>query len=399
MVFARVVKGVFIVAAKRTPFGTYGGKLMNFTAVDLQEAAFKAALAAGGIKPEWVDSVVVGNVFHATTDGAYISRHASLRVGVRVDVPALTVNRLCGSSFQSVVTGSQEIMLGDANIVLTGGAENMSLSPHAVRGIRFGVRLGQDVVMEDTLWAGLTDQQIKTPMGITAENLAEKHGITRLQCDEFAVRSNQRWKAANTAGYFKAEMAPITVKTKKGEVLVDTDEHPKPDSTVEMLSKLPPVFKKNGTVDAGNASGICDGAGSVILASEEACNKYGLKPLARVTGYGVAGCDPYVMGIGPVPAIEALLKTTKRTLQEIDLVEVNEAFASQTLAVQKVLGIDPEKLNVNGGAIALGHPVGASGSRITTHLAHELVRRKMKTAIGSACIGGGQGIAVLLESI
>jgi acetyl-CoA acyltransferase 2 len=397
MVFARVVKGVFIVAAKRTPFGTYGGKLMNFSATDLQEVAFRAALTAGNVKPEWVDSVIVGNVFHAASDGAYLPRHASLRVGVRTEVPALAVNRMCGSGFQSVVTGSQEIMLGDAKIVLTGGAENMSLSPHAVRGIRFGVRLGVDVVMEDTLWAGLTDQQIKMAMGITAENLAEKYGISRLQCDEFAFRSVQLWKKANDAGYFKAEMAPVTIKTKKGTETVEVDEHPKPQTTVETLSKLPPVFKKGGTVDAGNASGICDGAGSVILASEEAIKQYGLKPLARVTGYGIAGCDPTIMGIGPVPAIEALLKTTGHALKDIDLIEVNEAFAPQTLAVQKALGIDNNQLNLNGGAIALGHPVGASGSRITAHLTHELIRRKAKTAIGSACIGGGQGIAVLLE--
>jgi len=399
MVFAKAVKGVFIVAAKRTPFGTYGGKLMNYTATDLQEIAFKAALASGKIKPESINSVIVGNVFHAAKDGSYLSRHASIRAGIPFPVPALAVNRMCGSGFQSVVTGSQEIMLQDAELVLTGGAENMSLSPHAVRGIRFGVRLGQDVVMEDTLWAGLTDQQISMPMGITAENLAEKYGITRQQCDEFAVRSNKRWKAANDAGYFKQEMAPITIKTKKGEFVMDVDEHPKPDTTVESLAKLAPVFKKNGTVDAGNASGICDGAGCVILASEAAIAKHNLNPLARVAGYGVAGCDPTIMGIGPVPAIRALLKATNLKLEDIDLFEVNEAFAPQVLAVMKDLGLDPEKTNVNGGAIALGHPVGASGSRITTHLTYELIRRNAKLAIGSACIGGGQGIALLLESI
>jgi len=399
MVFARVVTNVFIVAAKRTPFGTYGGKLMNYSATDLQEVAFKAALADGNVKPEWVDSVIVGNVFHATKDGAYISRHASLRAGVPIPVPALTVNRLCGSSFQCIINACHEIMLGDAKIVLTGGAENMSLSPHAVRGIRFGVRLGQDIIMEDTLWAGLTDQLAQMPMGMTAEKLADQYKITRLECDQFALRSTQLWKKANDSGFFKAEMAPITLKSKKGESVMDFDEHPKPQTTIEVLTKLPPVFKKDGTINAGNASGICDGAGSVIVASEEACRQYGLKPLARVTAYGVAGCDPTVMGIGPVPAIEALIKTSGRSLKDIDLIEVNEAFAPQTLAVQKALGIDMDKLNVNGGAIAVGHPVGASGSRITTHLTHELIRRKAKTAIGSACIGGGQGIALLIESV
>lgn len=372
---------------------------MNYSATDLQEVAFKAALAAGNVQPEWVNSVIVGNVFHATKDGAYISRHAGLRAGVPIPVPALTVNRLCGSSFQCIVNASHEIMLGDAQIVLTGGAENMSLSPHCARGIRFGIRLGQDVVLEDALWAGLTDQHVQMPMGMTAEKLADQYKISRLECDQFALRSTQLWKKANDAGYFKAEMAPITIKSKKGEIVMDVDEHPKPQTTLEVLSRLPPVFKKDGAVNAGNASGICDGAGSVIVASEEACNQYGLKPLARIAGYGIAGCDPTIMGIGPVPAIEALMKTTGRSLKDIDLVEVNEAFAPQTLAVQKVLGIDMDKLNVNGGAIAVGHPVGASGSRITAHLTHELIRCKAKTAIGSACIGGGQGIALLIESV
>jgi len=399
MVLSRAVRDVFIVAAKRTPFGTYGGKLANFSATDLCEAAAKAAIASCGIKPEAIDSVVVGNVFHATCDGAYISRHVGIRAGIPNTFTAVTVNRLCGSGFQSIVNAAQEIDLGESSVVLTGGAENMSLSPHAVRGIRFGVRLGQDIALEDTLWAGLTDHQIKTPMGVTAENLAEQYQISRADCDAFAVRSQQRWKKANDGGYFKAEMAPITVKTKKGEQVVDTDEHPKPETTVEGLGKLPSIFKKNGTVNAGNASGICDGAGCVILASGEAVKKHNLKPLARVLGYGISGCDPKIMGIGPVTAIEALLKATKKTITDIDLVEVNEAFAAQYLAVEKAAKLDPEKTNVNGGAIALGHPVGASGARITAHLVHELKRRGAKLAIGSACIGGGQGIAVLIESL
>lgn len=399
MVISRAVKGVFVVAAKRTPFGTYGGKLANLSATDLQEVAARAALASGNIKPEWVSSIVIGNVFHATADGSYLPRHVGIRISLPIHVPALAVNRLCGSGFQSVVNGTQEILLGDSEVVITGGAESMSLSPHAVRGIRFGVRLGQDLKLEDTLWSGLTDQQIKTPMGVTAENLAEKYDISREQCDAFAVRSQQRWKKANDAGYFKEEMAPITIKTKKGDVVVDTDEHPKPDTTVQSLAKLAPVFKKDGRVNAGNASGICDGAGCVILASEKAVTKYNLTPLAQVVGYGIAGCDPNIMGIGPVPAIEALLKTTNKRLDDIDIVDVNEAFAAQFLAVEKVLNLDPEKTNVNGGAVALGHPVGASGSRITAHLVYELRRRKGKLAIGSACIGGGQGIAVLFESL
>lgn len=398
MVIARAVKNVYIVAAKRTPFGTFGGKLMKFSAAELQAHATRAAIQSINLSPELVNSVIVGNVFQATSDGAYIARHAALKAGIPVPVPALTVNRLCGSGFQSVVCGTQDINVGDSQIVMTGGAENMSLAPYAVRNIRFGVKLGTDIVMEDTLWHGLTDEHCKTPMGVTAENLAEKYQITRLQCDQFSLKSQQNWKAAHDAGVFKAEMAPITIKGKKGDEVVDRDEHPRPDASLESMAKLPPVFKKNGTVTAGSASGICDGAGCVILASEEAVKQHKLTPLAKVIGYGIAGCEPTLMGIGPVPAVQALLKATGKSLKDIDLVEINEAFAAQTLAVIKALDLDPSKVNVNGGAVALGHPVGASGSRIIAHLTHELRRRKAKYAIGSACIGGGQGIALLLEN-
>lgn len=359
----------------------------------------RAALVAGNVKPDTIDSVIVGNVFHATSDGAYMARHAGLRVGVRVSTPCLSVNRLCGSGFQSIVNAAQEISAGDSQIVMTGGAENMSLAPHAVRGIRFGVKLGMDVVMEDTLWQGLIDQQIKTPMGVTAENLAEKYEISREDCDRYAIQTQTRWQKANEAGLFNDEMAPVEVKTKKGKEMMTVDEHPKPQTTLEQLAKLPPVFKKGGTVNAGNASGICDGAGCVIVASEEAVSKNNLTPLARLVGYGVAGCEPSIMGIGPVPAVEGLMKATGKNLQDVDIVEVNEAFAPQYLAVEKALGLDPEKTNLNGGAIALGHPVGASGSRITAHLAHRLVNTNAKYALGSACIGGGQGIALLLERV
>ena len=397
MALARAVNNIYIVAAKRTPFGAYGGKLMTLTATDLQEVAARAALASGNINPEIISSTIVGNVAPTSKDGAYISRHVALRIGVPQGAPSLTLNRLCGSGFQSIVSAAQEMTCGDSEVVLTGGAENMSQSPHTLRGARFGIKLGFDPVLEDTLWQTLIDQQIKTPMGVTAENLAEKYGISREECDKFAVHTQQMWKAANDAGYFKEEMAPVTIKSKKGEKIVDTDEHPKPDTTVEGLAKLPPVFKKNGTVTAGNASGICDGAGAVILATEDAVKKHNLTPLARLAGYGYAGCDPQIMGIGPVPAVRAMLEKTGVALKDVDLVEVNEAFAPQFLAVQKELQLDPTKTNVNGGAIALGHPVGASGSRITAHLTHELRRRGGKYAIGSACIGGGQGIAILLE--
>lgn len=399
MALARATKGIFIVAAKRTPFGSYGGKLMNYSATDLQEIAMRGALAAGNIDPSLINSVVVGNVSQVTKDGAYLSRHAALRVGVPDDVPALAVNRMCGSGFQAIVTAAQEITMGDAEIVLTGGAENMSLAPHTVHGARFGAKLGQDLTMVDTLWQGLIDQHVKMPMGITAENLAAKYEISREACDQFAALSHANWKAGVDAGAFKEEIVPIEVKTRKGKVMMDLDEHPKPGTTAEQLGKLPAVFMKNGTVNAGNASGICDGAACVILASEEACKKHNLTPLARLVGYGIAGCDPKIMGIGPVPAVNKMLGATGSKLQDIDLVEINEAFAPQCLAVRKALDFDPEILNVNGGAIAIGHPVGASGSRISGHLVHELRRTGKKRAIGTACCGGGQGISLLLENV
>jgi len=397
---AALTKGVFIVAAKRTPFGTYGGKFVKKSITDLQEVANKTAIAAAGLKPEQIDSVVIGNVFPFTSsDGAMMPRHSALRAGIPIERPALGVNRLCGSGFQAVVSGAQNIVAGDSDVVLTGGAENMSQSPFVVRDVRFGTALGTALQFEDSLWIGLLDSYCKTPMGVTAENLAEKYKIPREEVDQFALRSQTLWKKAHDSNYFKEEMAPVTVKVKGKEQIVDVDEHPRPQTTLEGLAKLPTVFKKNGVVTAGSSSGISDGAGAVILASETAVRELGLKPLARLVGYSVVGVEPTIMGIGPAPAIEKLLKITGKNLNDIDLVEINEAFGAQTLACQKELKLDMEKLNVNGGAIALGHPVGASGARITTHLVHELRRRKGKFGIGSACIGGGQGIAVLLESL
>jgi acetyl-CoA acyltransferase 2 len=397
---AALTKGIFIVAAKRTPFGTYGGKFVKKSITDLQEVANKAAIVAAGLKPEQIDSVVIGNVFpFSSSDGAFMPRHSALRAGIPIERPALGVNRLCGSGFQAVVSGAQNIVAGDSDVVLTGGAENMSQSPFVVRDVRFGTALGTSLQFEDSLWLGLTDSYCKTPMGVTAENLATKYKIPRDEVDQFAFRSQTLWKKAHDSGYFSEEMAPVTVKVKGKEQIVDVDEHPRPQSTLEGLAKLPTVFKKDGVVTAGSSSGISDGAGAVILASEKAVRDLGLKPLARLVGYSVVGVEPTIMGIGPAPAIEKLLKIAGQKLSDIDLVEINEAFGAQTLACQKELKLDLEKLNVNGGAIAVGHPVGASGARITTHLVHELRRRKGKFGIGSACIGGGQGIAVLLESI
>uniref|UniRef100_A0A8C9FIW4 Acetyl-CoA acyltransferase 2 n=1 Tax=Pavo cristatus TaxID=9049 RepID=A0A8C9FIW4_PAVCR len=356
--------GVFIVAAKRTPFGTYGGLLKGLSATDLTEHAARAALAAGKVPPEIIDSVIVGNVMQSSPDAIYIARHVGLRVGVPVPVPALTVNRLCGSGFQSIANGCQ--VLSSFFACMLSFKTNKK--------------------MTDFLLKFVLDSHYCLIMSCFAE------GELALPFIFLLVVS------AQDAGHFNAEMAPIEVKTKKGKESMQKDEHPKPQTTLEQLAKLPPVFKKDGTVTAGNASGVCDGAGAVVIASESALKKHSLTPLARIVAYHSSGCDPSIMGIGPVPAITEVLKKAGLTLKDMDLVEVNEAFAPQYLAVEKVLGLDPEQNNVNGGAIAVGHPLGASGSRITAHLVHELRRRGGKYAVGSACIGGGQGIALLIEN-
>ncbi|XP_008591862.1 PREDICTED: 3-ketoacyl-CoA thiolase, mitochondrial [Galeopterus variegatus] len=293
-----LLRGVFIVAAKRTPFGAFGGLLKDFTATDLNEFAAKAALSAGKVSPEMVDSVIVGNVVQTSSNAIYLARHVGLRVGIPKETPSLTVNRLCGSGFQSIVNGCQEICAKDAEVVLCGGTENMSQSPYYVRNIRFGTKLGSELKLEDSLWAGLTDEHVQVSMALTAENLAIQHKISREDCDKYALQSQQRWKAANDAGYFNEEMVPIEVKTRKGKQTMQVDEHPRPQTTLEQLHQLPPVFKKGGTVTAGNASGISDGAGAVIIASEDAVKKHNLTPLARIVGYCVSGCDPSIMGIG-----------------------------------------------------------------------------------------------------
>jgi acetyl-CoA acyltransferase 2 len=390
-------KAVYIVAAKRTAFAKFGGTLKNFSAPALGAVAAKGAMDSIKLQPELVDSVVFGNVQQSTTDCAYLARHVGLKAGVPIDRPMLTVNRLCGSGFQSIVNGAHEILLGEADIVLTGGAESMSMAPFALYGTRWGHPLGKDLVQVDTLWQGLTDLHIKTPMAMTAENLAEKLKVNKEQADKWAAVSQQRWAKANAAGIFKNEIVPIMIKGKKGDVPFEVDEHPRPDSTLEKLQALPALFKKDGTVSGGNASGISDGAGAVILASEAAVKKHNLKPMARLVSWCSVGVPPEIMGYGPVPAFRKALDKAKLSLKDMDLVEINEAFASQFVGCANELGLDLEKTNVNGGAVALGHPTGASGSRIMGHLAHELQRRKLKYAIGGACIGGGQGIAVIIE--
>ncbi|KAJ8979736.1 hypothetical protein NQ317_004723 [Molorchus minor] len=383
--------GVFIVGAKRTPFGTFGGKLTKLSLSELQTIAAKAALTSANVKPESVDTVVIGNVLTASaSDGIFLPRHVLLQCGIPIEKPAYIVNRLCGSGFQSIVNGLLEINAGVAKVALTGGIENMSAAPYSVRNIRFGIPLGTSPVMEDSLWIGLTDSYCKLPMALTAEKLGEQYKLTRDEVDEFSLRSQKLWKAAQDAGRFKEEIVPVPLKVKKEIQNFEVDEHPRPQTTIESLKNFQHFLNKTG---------ICDGAGAVVLASEEAATKGNLAPLARIVGYSIVGVEPSIMGIGPAPAIQNLLKITGKTLNDIDLIEINEAFSAQTLAVAKELNLDINKLNVDGGAVALGHPLAASGSRIIAHLVYELRRRKAKLGIGSACIGGGQGIAIMVEAL
>ncbi|CAJ0580174.1 unnamed protein product, partial [Mesorhabditis spiculigera] len=391
-------KGVFIVGAKRTAFGTFGGKLKGVSATDLGVLASQAALQHANVKADAVDHVIFGNVVPSSRDGIYLTRHIGLKSGVPVSAGALTVNRLCGSGFQAVVSAAQQIKVGDSSLVLAGGTENMSQTPFVVRNIRFGTGLGQKYDFEDQLWDSLTDSYCQLPMGMTAEKLGAQYKVTREDADKFAARSQTLWKKANDAGVYKNEISPIEVKGRKGPEQFEVDEHPRL-STPEQLAKLKPVFKKDGLINAGNASGISDGAAALVVAGDEAVTTHGLKPLARVVAYAAAGCDPSIMGIGPVPSIRQALKLAGMTLDQMDIVEINEAFAPQALACQRELQIPDEKFNLNGGAIALGHPLGASGARISVHLVHELHRRNLKYGIGSACIGGGQGIAVIFERL
>jgi len=393
------MSGIYIVAAKRTPFGSFGGSLKNFSATDLGVLATKAAL--NNINPEIVDSIFFGNVIQSSPDAAYLARHVGLKCGLKQTTPALTINRLCGSGFETVILGAQSIKLGESHIAVCGGAENMSDAPLYIPGndTRWGVKLGKGFATRDALWDGLTDTYTNTPMGITAENLAKKYNISRQECDAFALRSQKLWRKGKESGIFDDEIEPVEVKTRRGTKVVDTDEHARPDTTIEQLSKLPPVFIKNdGVVTAASSSGICDGAGSIILASEEAVSEHNLTPLCRLVSYAVVGCDPTIMGIGPVPAIQEALQKTGTDIADIDRFEINEAFAAQFLACAKELDLNMDKTNIYGGAIALGHPLGASGSRIVANLAHGFKQNpENKTHVGAACIGGGQGIAVVLE--
>ena len=390
---------VYIIDGARTAFTAFGGSFAGVDAVQLGTVTAIEALKRSGVKPEQIDHVVYGGVITTGQNSAYLARHIGLYAGVPQEVPALTQNRLCGSGMQSVVTAAQQILLGEANAVLAGGAENMSQSPYSNFEQRFGGAKIGDLKFIDMLSATLTDQYTGNGMGMTAEKLAEQYSISREEQDEFALLSHARAAVARDAGKFKEEIVPVTVKTRKGELVIDTDEHIKDGGTMESLAKLRPAFKKDGTVTAANASGINDGAASVVVASEQFVQDNGLKPIARIVSWGVAGVDPTVMGIGPVPAIKQALERANLSIEDLDVVEVNEAFAAQYLAVEKALGLDREKTNVNGGAIALGHPVGASGTPVIINAAYELKRRGGKYAAASLCIGGGQGIALIIEAV
>jgi acetyl-CoA acetyltransferase family protein len=391
---------VYVVAAKRTPFGAFGGKLAGLTATDLAVHAARACLRATSLDPGAVDHVIFGNVCQTAADAIYLPRHVGLRCEIPIEVPALGVQRLCGSGFQAVASGAMEILLGTAQVVLVGGTESMSQAPHAVRGLRFGgPRLGQSPALEDTLWSALTDPWAGCAMAITAENLAKLYGIDRAACDAYALRSQQAWAAASAAGRFEAELAPMELPGRKGPETFAVDEHPRPDTTAEALARLAPVFQRDGVVTAGNASGICDGAAALLLCGEAGLQRHGLQPLARLLAWHTCGVEPKHMGLGPVPAIRGAVERAGITLEDAAIVEINEAFAPQLLACEKQLGVARERLNPDGGAIALGHPLGASGARITTHLVHELRRRGQRWGVGAACIGGGQGIALVLQNV
>ena len=388
---------IYILGGARTPMGSFVGPLKDVTATDLGVAAARAAITRSAVDPASIDHVVVGNVMQTSADAIYAARHIGLKSGVPIETPALAVNRLCGSGIQAAVTAAQMIQLGEASVVLAGGIESMSQAPHVVRGGRTGFRFGTTPKLDDTLWEALTDTYCGAPMAITAENCATKYGITRQAQDEFALRSQRLAAAAWNDGRLSEEVVPVEVKGRKGVELFSRDDHMRPDTTIEGLAKLPPVFKKDGSVTAGNASGIVDGGAALVLAGEAAVAAQALRPLGVLRAWASVGVEPAYMGMGPAPAIRAVLARTGLSLADIDLFEINEAFAAQYLSVEAELGLDRDRVNVNGGAIAIGHPLGMSGTRLLITLLYELRRRGLSRGIASACIGGGQGIAALVE--
>ncbi|NNF06035.1 MAG: thiolase family protein [Candidatus Eisenbacteria bacterium] len=402
----KVQQPVFILDGARTPMCEYegsrtgdgrpGGAFGRTSALELGGVAAAEALKRSGVAPDQVDQVIFGNVMQTSGDALYGARHVGLKAGVPIDVPALTVNRLCGSGIQALMSASEQIMLGEAKVVLAGGTENMSQSPHVIYGARAGFKLGQGK-LEDSLMLGLLDTQCNLYMAQTAENLATKHGVTREEQDQYALRSQTEAFRAQESGLLGEEIVPVEVRAGRKTLTIDKDDHLMPQSTIEGLAKLRAAFSKEGTVTAGNASGIVDGAASLVIADEATTKSLGKEPLGRITAWHVQGVEPSEMGIGPVPAIKGVLEQTGLTVDDIDLFEINEAFAAQYLSVERALELNRDKVNVNGGAIALGHPLGATGSRLVLTLTKEMKRRGVKRGIASACIGGGQGIALLVE--
>ena len=389
---------VVIVAGARTPMSRYTGSFSDVSAIDLAVHASKEAIKRSGVDPGDFDHAIFGNVMQTSADALYGARHVGLKVGLKIEAPAVTVNRLCGSGMESIAQAAQRLLLGEATMVLAGGMENMTQAPFVIRGARNGLRLGGGA-LEDTLMAGLTDSFCGLPMALTAEKLAEQYGITRADADAYALRSQQAADAAYKACRMRDELVSVEVKHGKKSITVSEDDHRRPETTLETLAKLPPSFKKDGIVTAGNASGIVDGAAAVVVTREQTAKERGLKPVGRIVAWAVAGVDPSIMGIGPVPSSQKALKLAGLTLEQIDRVEVNEAFAAQYLAVEKALGLNRDKTNVNGGAIALGHPLGATGTRLVITILNELRRNNLRYGLTTACIGGGQGIAMIVEAL
>jgi len=389
------IENIVFLSGMRTAFGAFGGALRDISAIDLGVHAAKAAINKAGIKSEDIQHVIFGNVLQTSSDAVYLARHVGLKAGVPVPVPAVTVNRLCGSGFEAIVQGARLLLMNEADVVLVGGTESMSQAPHLIRGARWGLRLNSGK-LEDYLWEALLDTNCGLTMAQTAENLAEKYGVTRAATDEYAMMSQMRTKTAWESGKLAEEVTPIDLG-KKGQF--NRDEHPRPDTTLEGLAKLTPYFKKDGAITAGNASGIVDGAAAMVMTRADVAERRGLKPIGRLINWGFAGVEPSLMGIGPAPASRNALQRAGMKLEQMDLVEVNEAFAPQYLAVEKELGLDRNRTNVNGGAIAIGHPLAASGTRLTLTILHELRRRKAKHGLATACIGGGQGAAVIVEAM
>ena len=388
---------VVIVAGARTPMARYTGSFSEVSAIDLAAHASREAVKRSGANPEEFDHTIFGNVMQTSADALYGARHVGLKAGLKVETPAVTVNRLCGSGIEAIAQAAQRLLLGEAEMVLAGGMENMTQAPFVIRGLRSGLKLGGGA-LEDTLMVGLTDTYCGLPMAMTAEKLAEQYGITRKDADAYALRSQQLADAAYKACRIREELAPMEVRQGKKTIVVSEDDHRRPETTMEILEKLPPSFKKDGIVTAGNASGIVDGAAAVVVTREKIAKQRGLKPIGRIVSWAAAGVDPSIMGIGPVPSSQKALQAAGLKLEQMDRVEVNEAFAAQYLAVEKALGLDRDKTNVNGGAIALGHPLGASGTRLVITLLNELRRNGLKYGLATACIGGGQGIAVIVEA-